>query len=87
VRLTSGNYPDVVFWFAAGQLQYVCVVRLTANDARQVFRYGATRMAIRSTPTPVIEAASQSAQLIERFAWNPRLGRFLKVGSRATRAP
>jgi len=36
-RLTGGELPDIVFRFLGGQLQYIVIVRLSRETAREVF--------------------------------------------------
>jgi len=69
VRLTGAFLPDVVFREDCGQLNCVVVVRFSDETARQVFRYGASKIDVLSEPKPMIVATSKIANQIQQFAW------------------
>ena len=78
-RLTGAVLPDIVFREDCGELQYVVVVRLSDETAKQVFSYGDRIIDVREQPKPVIIATSKIANLVEQFAWDPQAKKFLKI--------
>lgn len=81
-KLTGGELPDVIIRFESGQLQYVDVLRFSAGTAHQVFQYGASTIELVPQPTPMFEATSRVANLVEQFAWDSRSGKFSKISQR-----
>jgi hypothetical protein len=80
-RLT-GAVPDILFREDCGQLQCVVVVRFSDETARQVFRYGASKLDVVSKPMPMIVATSKLANEVEQFAWDPQTEKFRKIEKR-----
>lgn len=78
-KLTNGILPDLVFREDCGQLQCLVVVRFSHIGAKQVFRYGASRIDVLSEPKPVIIATSKLANRVEQFAWDTQAGEFRKI--------
>lgn len=78
VKLTGAG-PDVVFREDCGELKCVVVVRFSDETARQVFRYGASKMDVLLEPKPVIIATSTLANQVEQFAWDPQTEKFRKI--------
>jgi hypothetical protein len=81
-RLTGAVLPDIVFREDCGELQCVVVVRFSDETARQVFRYGASKIDVLSEPKPVIVARSKLANQVEQFAWDPQAEKFRKIEHR-----
>lgn len=77
-RLT-GPTSDIVFREDCGELQCLVVVRFSDRTAKQVFRYGASKMEIVTQPQPMIVATSKLANTVEWFAWDPETGKFRKT--------
>jgi hypothetical protein len=80
-RLT-GAVPDILFREDCGQLQCVVVVHFSDETARQVFRYGASKLDVVSKPKPMIVATSKLAKEVEQFAWDPQTEKFRKIEKR-----
>ena len=78
-RLTFGILPDVVFYLQSGELTWLEVVRITDQQAKEVFWYGASQIDISVEPTPTIVAKSRLANRIEQFAWDSHSQKFKKV--------
>ena len=81
-RLTGAILPDIVFREDCGELQCAVVVRLSDQAARQVFRYGASKIEVISEPKPVIVARSKLANQVEQFAWDPQGKKFRRIEHR-----
>lgn len=75
----TGAVPDILFREDCGQLHCVVVVRFFDQTAKQVFRYGASKLDVVSEPKPMIVATSQLANQVEQFAWDPQTEKFRKI--------
>jgi hypothetical protein len=75
----TGAVPDILFREDCGQLHCVVVVRFSDETAKQVFRYGASKLDVVWEPTPMIVATSKFTNQSEQFAWDPQTEKFRKI--------